>query len=290
MATTEQIIVELFYAILYVPTLIVGAIAVPIAGSMLLLVHRVIMKNKITLLHEWRYLLVISSLFAITEFTWYDAVGQIGAGKTALINLPLETVSIVILAWIFLRERLNSIQIFGASIVMVGVVISLSLDVTKQAQFGIGEIESIIASLATGVQTILIVKLLFRYSVVEVTAFSLIISGLMLQLQWVFNFHQLINIQPVTWIYLLLTPIIPMLLFLSQFVSFIKVGASLTSVITSSSIILTVVLQLILVKFAIPVAVPQNIAMALIGGLISIAGIYIMFTNRREINVVKEKV
>ena len=117
--------------LLYIPTLTIATIAVPIAGIALLFIHRVIMKNKITILRERKYLIVISALFAITEFTWYDAVSHIGAGMTSLINLPLETVSIVILAWIFLSERLHSTQIIGASIVIIGVILSISSDITS---------------------------------------------------------------------------------------------------------------------------------------------------------------
>jgi drug/metabolite transporter (DMT)-like permease len=279
MASTESIAVELFYVVLYIPTLVIAAIAVPIAGIALLFIHRIIMNDKVTILREWRYLIIISVLFAITEFTWYDAVSHIGAGKTSLINLPLETLSIVILAWLFLNERLNSIQIIGASIVIVGIILSIGSDVTSTniTQFGIGEIESIIASLSGAVQAILIVKLLFKYKTLEVTAFTLIISGVMLQFQWFFNPFS--TIQSSAWFYVLLSPLVPMALFFLQYLSMNKIGASFTSIIGSVSIVLTVTIQLILVRFAVPVTIPENVTLALTGGAVSVLGICFIFMN-----------
>jgi len=281
MASTESIVVELFYVLLFIPTLTIAAIAVPIAGISLLFIHRVIMKNKITILRERKYLIIISALFAITEFTWYDAVSHIGAGMTSLINLPLETVSIVILAWIFLSERLHSTQIIGASIVIVGVILSISSDITSKniTRFGIGEIESIIAAISGAIQAILIMKLLFKYNTLEVTAITLLISGIMLQIQWFFN--PLPTIQLSAWFYVLLSPFVPMALFFLQYLSMNKIGASLTSIIASLSIILTVVIQLVLVLFAVPVTLPENITLALIGGVISVLGICVIFANFR---------
>lgn len=279
MASSESIAVELFYVVLYIPTLIIAAIAVPIAGIALLLIHRIVMNTKLTILRDWRYLIIVSGFFAITEFTWYDAVSHIGAGKTSLINLPLETVSIVILAWIFLNERLRSIQIIGASIVIVGIILSIGSDITAKniTQFGIGEIESIIASLSGAFQSILTMKLLFKYNALEVAAFTLIGSGLTLQIQWFFNPLSIIHSS--AWLYVLLSPLVPMALFFFQYLSMNKIGASLTSIITSVSIILTVTIQLILVQFAVPVTVPEKVTLALIGGAVSVLGIGVIFMN-----------
>lgn len=279
MGSIESIAVELFYVVLSIPTLIIAAIAVPIAGSALLFIHRVIMNHKITILREWRYLIIISALFAIMEFTWYDAVSRIGGGKTALINSPLEDVCIVVLAWIFLNERLHSIQIIGASIVIVGIILSIGSDITSTniTQFGIGEIESIIASLSTAIIAILIMKLLFKYKTLEVTAFTLIGSGAMLQIQWFFN--PLSIIQSSAWFYVLLFPLVPMALFFLQYLSMNKIGTSLASILMSVSIVLIIITELILVQFAVPVTIPENVTLALIGGIVSILGICVTFMN-----------
>ena len=63
-------------------------------------------------------------------------------------------------------------------------------------------------------------KLLFKYNTLEVTAITLIISGIMLQIQWFFN--PLPTIQLSAWFYVLLSPFVPMALFFLQFLSMNK--------------------------------------------------------------------
>jgi drug/metabolite transporter (DMT)-like permease len=53
----------------------------------------------------------------------YAATARIGAAQTALVD-TLEPVSAVILAAIFLGERLEPVQMLGGAIVLAGVVIA----------------------------------------------------------------------------------------------------------------------------------------------------------------------
>jgi len=279
MASIESIVVELFYVVLNIPTLVIAAIAVPLGGIALIFIHRIIMNKQITIVREWRYLIIISVLFAITEFTWYDAVSHSGAGKTLLINLPLETVLVVIMAWIFLNERLHSIQIIGASIVILGILLTVGSDLTATnlTQFGIGEIEMIVASISGAFQAILTMKLLFKYSTLQVTGFTLALSGVILQLQWFFNPFSII--QSSDWFYVLFSPLVPMALFFMQFLSMNKIGVSLTEIAASASGVLTIIIQLMLIRFGVPVTIPENITLALSGGAISVLGICLIFMN-----------
>ena len=279
MMSAESITVELFFIITRIPTIVVGVISTPIAGTMLLIVYRVIMRREITILKSWKTLLMIGGSFAFTQFMWYDAVGHIGAGKTALINIPLETVIIVSLSWIILSERLHRIQIIGAVIVISGVTLSITGDISNNiTQFGIGEIEAIITSFTSAFETVFITKLLLKYNALEVSAFMLIISGLVLNISWFFidDLGGEVNIYALLYLFII-APLIPLILTISSYVSLKRIGASLSTIIWSCSIILTVVVSLILMYFGTPFTVPENITVALIGGIISVIGIGVIF-------------
>ena len=279
MMSVESITVELFFIMTRIPTIIVGVISTPIAGTILLIVYRMIMGKEITILRSWKILLIIGGSFAFTLLTWFDAVGHIGAGKTALINIPLETVIIVTLSWIFLSERLHKIQIIGAVVVISGVTLSVTSDVSNNniTQFGIGEIEAIVTSFTSGFETVIITKLLLRYNALEVSAFTLIISGLVLNVSWFFIIGSSeINIYALLYLFII-APLIPIILTISSYTSLKRIGASLSTIIWSCSIILTVVISLVITYFGVPFTIPENITVALIGGIMSVVGIGVIF-------------
>ena len=244
------------------------------------------MKRKITVFKEWKLLFLICFIFAINEFTWFDAVGRIGASKTTLIDNPLGAILIVILAYVFLRERLNKLQLTGVMIVIMGVTIALSLTTVKSdTVFGIGEIEAIITAIAVAIYTILTVGLLKRHNAYQVTAFTLLISGLMMQSIWfVYPQSQLPSqINPITWLYLIPALTLPLIVFLPQDMSIIKIGPSLTEVIVLTNIILTVIIQAVLFYNHVPVALPQNLILAIVGGLVSIGGMVCIFMSEKNV-------
>jgi drug/metabolite transporter (DMT)-like permease len=278
---SEAVIIELFYVVYAIPTLIVATIAVPFAGLILLLAKR--HGVMVLLRREYKAILLISLLFAITEFLWYDSLARIGAGKVSLIELA-ETVLIIALAWVFLSERLTRRKTIGAAVVLIGVSISISLDTTASTGgFGIGEIEAILAAVSSAVYIILVTRLLHKADEVHVTGFSLLLSGLMLQVQWLF-FFSFAQQQPTTttiiieWTWLLvLTPILPLTVFLFQFMSYARIGAALTSIIVSTHVFLVILIQVILYYYSqIPIALPENLLLAFVGGIISVGGIVIL--------------
>ena len=58
-----------------------------------------------------------------------------------------------------------------------------------------------------------------------------------------------------------------------------RIGASLTSTIASSRILLTLILQILLTQLGIRNTLPDNIFLALIGGILGITGIIIIHTH-----------
>ena len=245
------------------------------------------MKKKITIFNDkktWKYIIIISVLFTITELTWYDSIGRIGSGKTSLLNLPLESVLIIIFAWFVLGERLRQFQIIGATIAIIGFTISASSDTNLKTlpEFGIGEMETVIASLSGAIAITLIAKLLVKQDVVQVTAFTLLISGIMLNIiHWLWYGPIIVDLSD--WFYLWMFAFVPFLVFLLYYVSIKRIGTSITSIITSTSIVLTVAVQLILsIQTNIPVNPPDNVILAFVGGGISVCGIYMIFSGAKN--------
>ena len=165
-STVDHIVAELFFVSLLLPSMVVvAAIAIPIAGAMLLAIHRFWLKKKITILRkEWKSLIIIAALFAATEFAWFDAVGRIGGSMTALLSVPLEPVAIIIMSFFILNEKLRKPQIIGTCVVIFGIILSLDMvGAVSMYQFGIGEIEAMMAAFTGATEVVLTVKFLSKY-------------------------------------------------------------------------------------------------------------------------------
>ena len=83
------------------------------------------------------------------------------------------------------------------------------------------------------------------------------------------------HLSVIDWLYLIGFSFIALSAFTLYNVSMKRIGTSMTSIITSSSLVLTVVIQLAIVPFGIAFSLPSNLILALLGGGISIVGICI---------------
>src|SRR5437588_6275607 len=96
-----------------------AALAIPIAGGILAAVAKWKLKSAnqlVAVFKLWKQLLASGGLLAAGLFMWYDSIDRVGAAKEGLLAGPLETVFILLLARIFLGERLKSIQLLGVVI------------------------------------------------------------------------------------------------------------------------------------------------------------------------------
>ena len=66
------------------------------------------------------YLVVISGIFAYA--LWFWGIGQLGAASVTFLGL-LNPVTATLLGWLVLDQRLNSLQVLGAVLVLVSVVL-----------------------------------------------------------------------------------------------------------------------------------------------------------------------
>ena len=105
----------------------------PIAGAMVLIINGFVFRNKFTIFkgNGWKMLLVGAALFTAADFLWYDSINKIGSGKTMLLTIPAEDVFIVLLAVVFLAERMLKLQLLGIGVAIVGFTISAASNVSE---------------------------------------------------------------------------------------------------------------------------------------------------------------
>lgn len=275
----ESIIVEFLTAIPGISSLIITGTSIPIAGATLLFISRIIVNNKITIFRSWKLVLVGSLFLAAAVFTWYDSVSRVGASKEGILAGPLETVIVLIFAWLLLKEKLRRLQLVGVVIALIGfffAVSSGSLNFNSALSFSItfGDFEAIVSAFAFAAGVIVMTKLVETHSPLEVTGASLLISGLILSGIAIATSTFYLKIRD--WAFLISFSLVPLLAALLYVIGLSRIGASLTSTIASSNILLTILLQLIFREFGIRAILPENIPLAVMGATMGIFGIYII--------------
>ena len=287
----EAVAVELLYVMASIPALAIAAGSMPIAGAMVLIINGFVFRNKFTIFkgNGWKMLIVGGALFTVADFMWYDSVNRIGSGKTMLLTIPAEEVFIVLLAVVFLAERMLKLQLVGIGVAIVGFTMSAASNVSGNGiPFQIGDLEAILSATFNAIAITLFAKLIVRYNPTEVSGWIMLISGLVINaIQYTF-FPPHLSV--IDWLYLIGFSFIALAAFTLYNVSMKRIGSSMTSIITSSSLILTVVIQLAMAPFGIAVTLPSNLVLALLGGGISIVGIWISSKAEQKREFMEEKV
>jgi drug/metabolite transporter (DMT)-like permease len=276
----ESIMVELLTEIPGISSLLVAGISIPLAGATLLFISTVLSK-KITVFNSWKLLLVGSIFLAAAVFLWYDSVTRVGASKEGLLAGPLETIVVLILAWLLLEEKLRKIQLVGVIIALLGffaTVSSRSLDLSSILPFVItfGDFEAILSAFAFTGGVIAMTRLVKRHTSIEVTGASLLISGLILATILILSTSETSIPTIPEWIYLISFSLLPLAAALLYVVGLDRIGASLTSTMASSNILFTLFLQLLFKGLGVKSILPENILLALIGGALGLFGIYLV--------------
>jgi drug/metabolite transporter (DMT)-like permease len=292
-----------------------SAISITLAGIMLLLVAWFLMKRKeiaTLLLKSWKNLSLASFFLAAGIFTWYDSINRIGASKEVLIAGPLEIVIIVVLAQVFLNEKLNRIQVTGIVLALIGFFISIvsdiGIDVLDSIQTVItpplpstlitfGDMEAILSAFGFGIGVLFLTKLVSLHSSIEVAGASMLISGLILVSFMVGFSYESLQVSLVakhslfkqpqmnTIIILVLFSLLPFIGSLSYSTGLSRIGASITATIGSSSILITIIIQITLRELGVKSNLPENIFIAIVGGVIGFLGIYIIHMHDRSMSV-----
>jgi drug/metabolite transporter (DMT)-like permease len=305
--SVESILIEFLTATFQeISSIILSSISITLAGMMLLAVAFFIKKKRILTLFSktWKNLTLASFLLAIGIFTWYDAISRIGASKEVLIAGPLEIVIVVVFARIFLSEKLYRIQIIGIILALIGFLMALAsgrggtaddllLDnsstnteinsLSRLTITTVGNIEAIVSAFGFAIGVLFLTKLVSLHSSIEISGASMFISGLILvgiMLGFLYTpFDIFSGIESFTsWqqkppsiniiIILILFSLLPFFGSLCYLTGLSRVGASITATIGSSSILITVLLQTILKELGIVSNLPQNIFLAILGGIL----------------------
>ena len=267
---------------------------------------------------SWKNLILACFLLAIGIFTWYDSISRIGASKEALIAGPLEIVIIVVLARIFLNENLDRIQVIGIVLALIGffmAVASDAEDVLDDNSIGtvitspstlitFGDIEAIFSALGFAIGVLFLTKLVSIHSSIEVAGASMLVSGLILVAFMIGFLHESQEIlssssvwgssfqqQPliITIIILLLFSFLPFIGSLCYTTGLSKIGASITATIGSSSILITVLIQIILKELGITSNLPENIFLAILGGVLGFLGIYVIHMHTHYLSIIPRR-
>jgi drug/metabolite transporter (DMT)-like permease len=275
--SVETIFVESLTAVLQISPLTIAASSIPLAGAMLLSIVALIVKDKITVFGSWRHLLPASASMALGIITWYDSVSKIGASKEATLTGPLEATIVLFLAWFFLKERLSKVQIIGAMIAIIGIFAAAMSGSTLESfysslyLFTIGDLEAMLSAVAFAIAIIFLAKLVRFHSPTQVAGASLFISGLILT-GFQLTFYLSIPLAQ-EWEFLLLYSFLPLIGALLYSMSLRKVGASITSIVASSSYLMTIAIQLTLSALGFESILPENIWLLAVGGLLGLLGI-----------------
>ena len=292
----ESILIEYLTLLLGISPLSISAFSIAISGILLLTILNFVKKRKISLLHSFKDFIPASLFLSVGIFTWYDAVSRVGASKESLLAGPIEIIAVLLLARVFLHERLNKKQLSGIAIALVGFVIVILSDHNidnngiinivliefESLNFSIsfGDVEAIISAISFALAVFFLAKLSSRYSPLEISGMCLLLSGfILITVMLIFTPEMSINMIKTYWYIFIIFSLLPLIGTILYVEGIKRIGASLTSTIASSRILLTLILQILLTQIGIRNTLPDNIFLALIGGILGITGIIIIHTH-----------
>jgi len=286
----ESIAVEAALNIAELNIFLVSAIPTLIGGLLLVLVTKRSTSSLIHSLHRrgWISMIVLCVFAALGVLLWFDAVGRIGAGKEALIGGgSSEVLFVILLSAIFLSERLNRWEILGSVMILVGVAIVLLNTESMSFGIGLGEIEAMLSSFFLAVSVIMVTGLLKIHALTPISGLELLIIGAMILLMGI-SLDLIEWPSAVGWLLMVGLAIFPILGIMTYNAGLPKIGASLTSVLFALCGILTVVLQIIVIAILpdTELILPQNIYLAIAGGVTAFVGVYLVYLNpasKREV-------
>ena len=143
----------------------------------------------------------------------------------------------------------------------------------------LGDVEAIISAVCFALGVLFLAKLSSRYSPLEISGMCLLLSGsILITVMIIFTPELSINMMSSYWYIFIVFSLLPLIGTILYVNGIKRIGASLTSTIASSRILLTLILQILLTQIGIRNTLPDNIFLALIGGILGITGIVIIHT------------
>jgi len=219
---------------------------------------------------------IISGVIGV--FLTFDSVAKIGASKAMLLGSnTTEAIFIIVLSFFLLKERLSRIEIIGSLIILIGVSSITFNPSSLSFEFGIGEIEIVVASLSYAASVIIATDLLKRVNLTKLVAISAFFQGGILMLFLLLTGTSF-QFQTEVWFIIILTGGFSGVAFLMYALGLKCIGAALTSVVYSFVGIFSLILGMLFMA-AMPgltLIFPPSLILSSLGGIIAIFGVYIL--------------
>ncbi len=223
-------------------------------------------------------IVVIAALGSLAVFTWFDSVTRIGAGKEFLLSgSTSEVLFILLLSFIFLKERLGRMELVGSAFVLFGIVLVSFNPQVAFLEFGFGDMEAMLSALFFATAIIVTTDLLKKFNPQEVGAMYILIEGLiLLTAVYLFGLGAEFSFNVIS-VSIVIGILVGMAVFTYN-IGLKLAGASLTSVVASFAGIFTVGLQFLAALLLPTVAFifPSNIPLAVGGGLLAVLGVFLI--------------
>ena len=294
----ESILIEYLTLLLGISPLAISAFSIAISGVLLLLILNFVSNRQRSLVYSIKDFIPASIFLSAGIFTWYDAVSRVGASKESLLAGPIEIIAVLFLARIFLHEKLNKKQLLGICIALVGFIMVLLSDHNSSSNnngiinvtiievellnfsISFGDIEAIISAISFALAVFFLARLSVKYSPLEISGMCLLLSGFILIIvMLIFTPEMSMNLFISYWYIFITFSLLPLMGTICYVEGIKRIGASLTSTIASSRILLTLIIQIVLTHFGIRNTLPDNVYLALVGGILGITGIIIIHTH-----------
>lgn len=296
----ESILIEYLTLLLGISPLAISAFSIAISGVLLLLILNFVSNRQRSLVYSIKDFIPASIFLSAGIFTWYDAVSRVGASKESLLAGPIEIITVLFLARIFLHEKLKKKQLLGICIALVGFImvllsdhnsgssstnngiINVTIIEVELLNFSIsfGDIEAIISAISFALAVFFLARLSVKYSPLEISGMCLLLSGFILIIvMLIFTPEMSINLFMSYWYIFITFSLLPLIGTICYVEGIKRIGASLTSTIASSRILLTLIIQIVLTHIGIRNTLPDNVFLALLGGILGITGIIIIHTH-----------
>lgn len=296
----ESILIEYLTLLLGISPLAISAFSIAISGVLLLLILNFVSNRQRSLVYSIKDFIPASIFLSAGIFTWYDAVSRVGASKESLLAGPIEIITVLFLARIFLHEKLKKKQLLGICIALVGFImvllsdhnsggsstnngiINVTIIEVELLNFSIsfGDIEAIISAISFALAVFFLARLSVKYSPLEISGMCLLLSGFILIIvMLIFTPEISVNLFMSYWYIFITFSLLPLIGTVCYVEGIKRIGASLTSTIASSRILLTLIIQIVLTHIGIRNTLPDNVFLALLGGILGITGIIIIHTH-----------
>jgi drug/metabolite transporter (DMT)-like permease len=232
---------------------------------------------------DWGLLLIAAMLIYIAGFLLsFNAVGLIGAGKAALLG-QLETPFVVILAIIFLGERLSLRRWLAGGLALSG---SILINFDWQAlelSLGWGEVLAFLAPLSFASGIILLKPLLDKAEAGWLTGLALLFGSL-LSLPAAPFFLSSLEFSSVIVLIVMAIGLLRGGAWLGYNLALRHIGPAHCAILFVSFAFFTVILQIIVANLApaLGLQLPDNLPIALLGGGLVAVGIIILHTEPKS--------